>query len=630
MNETDLVITTNLQAPDDSFTIPGVKGTDGVSISNIAVADNERDINFEMSDGSSYTVVGIGTHVVGADIDVDGKLALDLSDGSTLVSTNVIRGRDGNGVGVQDVEYVDGQITVTLINPDGTTTEVDAGNTSIVNVTGSRLDVDEATNTGILFITMSDGSEIEVGNIYGEDGRYITRAELVDSSDGNKDLVLTFDNGSTVNAGNSTGEPGRSIVDANVSFGGDLTITYSDDSVDLAGNLGSGAGLSVWDSEKTPYVKDQVVIHDGGLYISTEANNSTQPPSDSWTALALGDQLVEIRKPKLLSPISGQTAYSIRPELKASVFAPIVSSDVRDTREFEIDVITGDFTAPIYTFDGNVDSHRVNVDLELNTSYKWRTRDTSTRGEVSAWSDEEEFAVPEGIVEMPEVSLATGEDPNDAFIAPNLVSSSYVNNFDSEPHVSTDWQVLDGDVVVWESLNSDELTSIIVPNDVLVKGESYTARVRHRSTNIESPWSDELLIIVSTMDYAETPIIVQTANGFESSGFKKTPELALYDTVELINNQTIWTIKIVETGEKIIELINGGIGNTYNPINLDDNVEYVITVTYINDRFGVVAQNEGLMFHPTTQAHHWIPQEHCRLFLDHLELGLLIHQSIHH
>ena len=588
----DLIITTNLPEPDDEIVIPVVKGEDGVTVDSISMVNDDTDIEILLSDTTKYVLNGVGASVTGAEVTTDGKLKLTLSDGTDVTSTNMVRGRNGLGIGVVDASFVDGQLTVTIEDPDGTQTDIDAGDVSMVGVTNARIEEDTQVNEGILFIELEDGSEIEVGNVYGKNGRYVKTAELSAPTGENdeQDLLLTFSDGVQINAGNVTGQAARSVSDASVGFAGDFTIEYDDGTFELVGNIGTGAGLSVWDSSERPYVEDQVVIHNGGLYMSTTGNNNDQPPSDKWKALAFGDQVIPIRKPIILSPIT--SAENARPRLEATEYAPIVSEDELDFREFQIDTVTGDFSNPVYTSSEAKNYHDMTgTDLTNGDEYKIRVRDTSIRGDISEWSDEKSFTVPTSVVETPILNIHPDEDATDAFIAPEWQTSAFSMTSGTDTHASTSWEVVDGSGnLVYTSLDDTEnLLSILIPEGNLTKGVSYQIRAKHNGSSVSSGWSDYSNFTVSTMDYIKTPVLTEPNDGvYAGSLFEKTDAFAAYSSTELTHDQSVFIIMKISDGSiaEIGTVTSGDLTRYERTTNLESNETYRVTVEYFSNRFG--------------------------------------------
>ena len=563
-----------------------------------------------LDDGTTeFRLSDIGTGISSAEILTDtGQLQFTLTDGSTITSSNPVAGRDGNGIGIETATFVDGVLTFTLSDATGSVVDtIVAGDVSMVSVTNARIVENTTTREGILYFDLSDGNELEIGNVYGRDGRFVESISL----DVDQNLLLTMSNGDVVNAGSAKGDDGITLESAEVLLSGDLLVTYSNGTTDNAGNIGSGAGLTVWNVDQTPYVKDRVVIYDGGLYMSKIDGNSDQPPSANWTPLALGDQIIEIRKPSLISPISGNTAYSIRPTLKGSLYAPIVSIDKRDYREFQITTDSDiDFAAVLFTYQSDSDDIEVLDDLTTDTTYRWRCRDISERQYISIWSESETFYVPTGVITTPTVSITPEENVDMAYASPLFIGSAYLNEFDATVHNSTDWVITDPltDVVIWENLNDTvNLTTLRIPFGVLSPSTSYALRIKYRSTDIESAWSEPLLFTTEdTFDYVDKPVIyydgditeVKSVNPvFNASTFRKAPSFIDSTHISLVHVSSEWEVLNQDTNE-IVEtniVMGDSISYTINtPLN--NNVNYRIRVRYESAEFGKSAWSDYLDF----------------------------------
>ena len=610
----DITLTTNISTL-PTVTLPSVKGVDGVDGKNIdsVVINTNDELVVTMDDDPTtptvYTIPGVGTAVTDAEIDsTTGQLVLTLSDTTTLTTTDSIKGRDGNGTGIKTATFTNGQLSFVLSDAAGVETNVDAGSVEMTSVTNVRIDEQNQGSEGILVFEMSDATEIPVGNVYGKDGRYVSSTAI----NTNGELILTMSDGTTVNAGNSLGDDGVYVSSAEVLFSGDLLLTMSDGTTQNAGSIGSGAGLTVWRIEDVPYVKDRVVIYDGGLYMSEIDNNNDEPPSGNWTPLALGDQLIEVRPPRVESPINGDTAYSIRPTLVASPYAAIVSIDERDYREWQITSITDTtFATPLFTYQNDKDYIEVLDDLTVSTSYLWRCRDTSTRGYVSGWSNVGEFNVPAGIIETPTVTISPDEDVNSAFAAPKFISSAFVNNFNSEVHTETDWRIVDAatNTIVYESLNDTvNLLELIVPFGILVESTNYEISIKHRAGTIESPWSTALLFTTeATFDYVDKPVVYYDGDinqvslfdaTFNSSTFRKSASFAVNTTnIPLIHATSGWEVANADTGA-IVDSFEGSTALTSYTVSvtLQNNINYRVRVRYTSERFGSSEWSDWLNF----------------------------------
>ena len=207
--------------------------------------------------------------------------------------------------------------------------------------------------------------------------------------------------------------------------------------------------------------------------------DGTEPESQvGYSAL---DQIqVLIRTPTAIEPLSGATDVVLSPTLSANTYASVYESDLRDYREFQVDLAAGDFSTPVYTFQGDVDSHQVGSILAFDTAHKWRCRDVSQSGEMSRWMSVQGFSTV--IVTVAKPTLTVEGSPSSVPKNPTLSTTAFIVIGDSDTHLNSDWQVLDDQLtVVWESLaDAVNKLSIVVPSGVLTESTSYTFRVRHR------------------------------------------------------------------------------------------------------------------------------------------------------
>ena len=114
---------------------------------------------------------------------------------------------------------------------------------------------------GMLYVTLSDGGQIECGNVRGEQGAPgvgITGAEI--DIDGN--LILYLSTGEPINCGKvvgSNGQDGLGILNAYVDETGQLTIEYTDGSI---ANVGAVVGEPGQDGQNGQDGQDGVGIQD--------------------------------------------------------------------------------------------------------------------------------------------------------------------------------------------------------------------------------------------------------------------------------------------------------------------------------------------------------------------------------
>ena len=244
------------------------------------------------------------------------------------------------------------------------------------------------------------------------------------------------------------------------------------------------------------------VYHDGRFWVLLQdvENISANEPSDLstvWADIQTVGALSDIRTPKLIEPLSGATNVILIPTLEAGGYASIYGI-ARDYREFQVDLGTGDFSAPLWSVQVDADSAVVDVPLASNTGHKWRCRDVATDGSTSDWSSVAVFSTGTVVIDQP--TLTVEGSPSDVPETPTLETSAFAVIGGSDTHLNTDWQVLDDQLqVVWESMaDAADKLSIVVPAGVLSVSTSYTFRARHRGEAYgEGAW---VSVVATTTD----------------------------------------------------------------------------------------------------------------------------------
>jgi len=170
-------------------------------------------------------------------------------------------------------------------------------------------------------------------------------------------------------------------------------------------------------------------------------------------------------------------------ELKGNSYQSVYDSDVRDYREFQIDLSTGDFSTPERSNQVNSDSWVINPELNPNTSYKARIRDVSVNAVISNWSEEIEFTTGDASIAQPTISVegASSSVPQN----PTVTTSTFQTTVGTDTHESTDWQVFrvsDNELVFQSLRDTENLESILVTTD-LDESEQYEFRARHLGTS---------------------------------------------------------------------------------------------------------------------------------------------------
>lgn len=639
----------------NTYYFDGVFGTDGKDGMNIAsfvvdspeigdvsiLMDDDTDDEGNPKDVTVHVLEGYAKKVESVSIvEETGQLSIMYTgDTEPFITPEKVVGRDGAGRGINTMTFDQGELYITYEDATGVDdTPTLIGNMAMNNVVSA--DIDE--ETGMLTFTMDDATTRDVGVVYGRDGRYVSGIRVDDVTDGEgyiteRNLVMLMDNGDEVVAGNIKGEAGRSILpmadpeDSESTSGievldnGDIIVRYDNGDAEPVGNIGGGVGLTTWELpgvDDEGYGVDRVVIHDGGMYLSKVAENKDEPPSDKWSPLALGDQIVEVRKPVIIEPRNSETSFSMLPRLVGSVYAPIVSDDKRVHREFEVTTVSDvNFESPIYTAIENADSHDVRDDLNFGDMHLWRCRDLSERDSYSAWSDVEQFEVPPGRLEQPTLNIDDLEDVRETFNAPKFNAGVYSNLFNSEAHVSSDWHIIEVEGIddttgneitsekLFQSNDTENLTSFVVPFDLLEVSKTYKIRVKYRATTIESLWSDWVEFTTEdTFDYIGTPAIAYDGSEsevrvynpvFKLSQYEKSVRFATVSTgIPMPHTSSDWEVRLLSSNA----LIERNLGDTTNlreyaiTEELNNETRYLVRGRFFNERFGYSEWSDWLEF----------------------------------
>ena len=294
------------------------------------------------------------------------------------------------------------------------------------------------------------------------------------------------------------------------------------------------------------------------VLLNNVANVSSETPSDTATNWAELAAIQVVRTPVIISPLSGSVGVVPTPTLEASAYGNIYG-DVRNYRLFQID--DGDFSTPIYEFQGDVDSHTVASTLPLNTQLKWRCKDVAVGGAESNWSGVSVFSTGDVTVDTP--TLSVEGSPTDVPESPLLETSAFSVIGGSDTHLNTDWQILNDQlVVVWESLaDSVNKLSITVDAGVLQESTTYTFRARHRGTTYGvSDWvsvsaTTKAMFFDDNSDVdGLTFAAMDTAGNFDSTtatGF--FGEIPATDLVDDYDYRGTWSVSIAYTaGQSVV------------------------------------------------------------------------------
>lgn len=565
----------NIETSDGlTATFPTVHGRDADQIDSASVASN-GDLTFTLVSGGVIAAGNIGKSVDQIQI-VSGDLVIDYTDGT---QDNL-----GNVVAIDGIDVVGASIDGDnhLIFELSNSTTVDVGEISRVELSTVVINDD-----GDLILTFSDSTELNAGRARGVDGVSVQSASI----NANDELIILLTNNATLNAGVARGADGTSIKNVSVFANGDLIITYSDDTTESAGNIGSGAGLVQFDqqvADDVGYQSDQVVIYQGAVYIANTNTSGTPGVSSDWDRFLVGSMIPDVRRPVLIRPISGDQSQSKRPSLQASAYAPIVDSDAREYREFQVSSVN-DFSTIVTSSNVNSDQWTVDTDLNETETYYWRCRDKNSVSEyISEWSNVESFVVPTDYIETPVVSYSGSLTSVER--VPLFETTPFNVVVGSDTHQSTDWVVTDlGGNIVFQSLNDTEnLLSIVVP--LLDASTDYNITARHNGQVLSSLYSVELgFTTVATAPTITTPTI-QLSNGTNTSG--KNPSLisTVLDTSEANVSHVSSDWEVYDSVGTLVFKSYSNESNLYqinvDTVDLTEGTTYTARVRYHTDYLG--------------------------------------------
>jgi hypothetical protein len=239
------------------------------------------------------------------------------------------------------------------------------------------------------------------------------------------------------------------------------------------------AGAEPWTSGETYQVGDAVFsLIDLQTYRANTITSGTVDPSLSadWTVLAIAT----IRTPEITSPLDNAIDILPTPTIEGTAYAPLYSADARDYRQLQIDTLAGNFDTPVVDIQENADNIEVTTPLDIDTEFKARIRDVSVNGVESAFSPVIQFKTVNITINEP--TLTVEGSPDEVPESPTLTTSAFATTPTGEDtHLNTDWQVLEGETVVFESLaDTSNKLSIVVPSGILDVDTTYTFRARHR------------------------------------------------------------------------------------------------------------------------------------------------------
>ena len=258
--------------------------------------------------------------------------------------------------------------------------------------------------------------------------------------------------------------------------------------------------------------------------------------------------------PTLLAPADGDVNVSTVPTLKATAYLNVLETDPRLYRSFE--VVNTANNEKVVSQQANADEFKVTTPLTLGGSYKWRCRDTSTKGLKSGWTKYAAFSVASDVyVETPTLMIV-GSSTN-VMETPSFNTSAIAIVPDQgnsvSQHQSSSWTLIstEDDSVVWESKNdTTNKTSLTLPRGYLKPNLSYIMKVTHNSTNYGSSASGVVFFTcASRFTYVDTPVLICTGG---TTNVMETPtitgsQFTVLPSGEDTHEWTTWTINIKDS-----------------------------------------------------------------------------------
>lgn len=479
-----------------TFDLGPMNAPDGINVTSIGL-NGSKQVTTTYSDATSQTTeTSLDRSVNSVAIDGNDDLVADVANvADPIVAGNIPAGTDGVLITTAQIDKTTGNITVDL---DDMST-LNAGTLYRVYVKDAYLTQD----TRELVVVLSDDTTYQLATSLGQDGVNLVDAYI--SID--RELILTMDDSTIYNAGIVRGAPGRDLTNSTVDQAGHLVFTFSDTNTIDAGFVDADFGFNPW--EAGSYNKNQSVVLNGEAYLALR-DTSTQPPSEDWLRVRKPGDAFDQRAPLPISPKNGEEAQGEKPYLLGSPFGSLYSVDKRLHREFEIDTIDGDFSAPIYSATENADGHQVSDALTVGTTYQWRARDiNASTGFVSVWSLPVTFTVASDYVATPSLVVSDGQNLNDVDSILGLLTSPFSSTY-GDTHQTSTWVLRNADTgeTVYELTSSDKKTKLTLPFGLLDTSTNYDVRVRHDGATNSSAWSPWISFTTSeTFAFFVKPVV---------------------------------------------------------------------------------------------------------------------------
>jgi hypothetical protein len=312
-----------------------------------------------------------------------------------------------------------------------------------------------------------------------------------------------------------------------------------------------------------------------------------------------------INKPVITSPANGTANYS--GSVTSTYSTSVTYQGVQDYAIWQAST-DSNFSTIVDSYQGssNLLTWITSVSTPLTNVYV-RVKHGSD-SHISDWSDTVMYTTPDVYIQTP--TLTVPGSPSSVITNPTLSLSAFAVANGTDTHVSTDWQILQGSTVVWESLsNTTNKSSISVPNGYLEINTSYKFRARHNGTTYgASAWAEvnattvNIYINVPTLtvqgspsDVPENPVL--TGSTFSVSGGTTTHASTDWE-IRLSSNSTLVWSSLANTTNKTSIVVPEGL--------LLESTSYVFKVRYNGAAYGssawaeVTATTTSQFFDPLT------------------------------
>lgn len=216
--------------------------------------------------------------------------------------------------------------------------------------------------------------------------------------------------------------------------------------------------------------------------ITLKAGTNVSIETTNVGEITINSELSIVRTPVPVSPLNGDVDVSVTAILEASPYGNLYGV-ARQHREFQVDVVGGDFSSPIRTIQINSDSWSIDPQIQDETQFKWRCRDVDVDGELSGWSDVQDFTTLNIYVVTP-VIISPTEGAEQPERDQPITSSPFeiVNSNDS--HAASYWTIksIDGNIVYQTGRDVTNLTTWQPPLGVIMVGDFMIVEVVYESS----------------------------------------------------------------------------------------------------------------------------------------------------